>query len=96
MLQSIAMRHFTESWKVPHHMACPVPHCIASQSKVHFNTGYATIMIMIWPVGVPLLYAYSFWLNWPTIGRLRRAEMRMEAATSVRQLRRASVNQAHL
>ena len=53
-------------------------------------------MILIWPVGVPCLYAYSFWLNWPTIGRLRRAEMRMEAATSVRQLRRASVNQAHL
>mgnify|MGYP002048995261 CR=1 FL=1 len=29
-------------------------------------------MIVIWPIGMPLLYAVGFWYDWPTISRLQR------------------------
>ena len=41
-------------------------------------------------VGVPLLYSFCFWLEWPTISRLRRREMREESSKALQELRRDS------
>lgn len=45
---------------------------------------------------MPLLYAVSFWLAWPTLSRLRRAEMRAESSKALHKLRRESVTQQRL
>ena len=51
---------------------------------------YAAIMVVIWPLGVPLLYAYGFWVEWPTISQLRRAKMRADSSQTLQALRRGS------
>ena len=58
--------------------------------------GYAAVMIVIWPVGVPLLYTFCFWLEWPTISRLRRREMREESNKSLQVARRGSASERRL
>ena len=56
--------------------------------------GYAAVMIAIWPIGVPMLYLYGFWQNWPIISRLRRAESRLKSTAALSKARRESVRES--
>ena len=42
-------------------------------------TAYATLMLFVWPFGIPAVYLYTFWLHRGLLMRSRRAEMRSSA-----------------
>jgi len=50
---------------------------------------YAGIMIAIWPIGMPLIYAFGFWWYWPMISKLRRAELRHKSTKALSKVARA-------
>ena len=59
-------------------------------------TSCVCLCVVIWPFGVPLLYAVGFWWNWPEISRLRRAELRHKSTKALSKARRQSVGHQRL
>jgi hypothetical protein len=47
--------------------------------------------VLAGPLGVPLLYASMLWYSWPTLSKLRRAELRAKSTKALGHARRQSV-----
>jgi hypothetical protein len=58
--------------------------------------GYSAVAILVWPIGMPLLYMIGFWKAWPMISQLRRAEVRAKSTKALSKARRQSVTRSKL